>query len=284
MEHLLLGVIGDPIEHSLSPLMHQRWYEQLGLPHHYHAFHLTKEGLENGIKGFKALNIKGFNVTIPHKVGILSLLDEIDEEAQALGAVNTVVNQNGHLKGFNTDGRGLVSALNETWPDLLKGAKVLILGAGGASKGVALTLAKEEVAELAIANRTFEAALALSEDCRAFTSSKALKLKEAETQLADYTMVINTTPIGMAPKWETQLPISLENLREGTYCVDLIYNPLKTKWLTLAEEKGALTMNGLPMLVHQGALAFEHWFKIKPETKTMITYLNQILEVRHANR
>lgn len=284
MEHLLLGVIGDPIEHSLSPLMHQRWYEQLGLPHHYHAFHLTKEGLENGIKGFKALNIKGFNVTIPHKVAILSLLDEIDEEAQALGAVNTVVNQNGHLKGFNTDGRGLVSALNERWPALLKGAKVLILGAGGASKGVALTLAKEDTAEVAIANRTFEAALALSEDCRMFTSSKALTLKEAETQLADYTMVINTTPIGMAPKWETQLPISLDHLREGTYCIDLIYNPLKTKWLTLAEEKGALTMNGLPMLVHQGALAFEHWFKTKPETKTMITYLNQILEVRHANR
>jgi shikimate dehydrogenase len=88
----------------------------------------------------------------------------------------------------------------------------------------------------------------------------------------------------MAPKWETQLPINLDLLQEETYCIDLIYNPLKTMWLTLAEKKGALTMNGLPMLVHQGALAFEHWFKTKPETKTMITYLNQILEVRHANR
>jgi shikimate dehydrogenase len=284
VEHLLLGVIGDPIEHSLSPLMHQLWYEEQGLPHHYHAFHITKDALENGMMGFKALNIKGFNVTIPHKVTILSLLDEIDEEAFALGAVNTVVNQNGNLKGFNTDGRGLVSALTEEWPRVLKGAKILILGAGGASKGVALTLAKEQVSQVDIANRTLETAEMLSEQCRFFTTSKALNLEEAEARLADYTMVINTTPIGMAPSWENQLPIKLDYLIKGTYCIDLIYNPLKTLWLKEAEKKGAHTMNGLPMLVHQGALAFEHWFNTKPETKNMITYLNQILEVRHANR
>jgi shikimate dehydrogenase len=284
VEHLLLGVIGDPIEHSLSPLMHQRWYEELGLSHHYHAFHITKGNLADGIKGFKTFDIKGFNVTIPHKVPILSLLDEIDEEASALGAVNTVVNLNGKLKGFNTDGRGLVSAVNEQWPTILNGAKILMLGAGGASFGVALTLAKEQVAQVDIANRTLKTAEGLSEKCRSFTSSKALTMEEAEAHLKDYTMVINTTPIGMAPTWENQLPIKLDHLLKSTYCIDLIYNPLKTLWLGEAEKKGALTMNGLPMLVHQGALAFEHWFNTKPETRNMITYLNQILEVRHANR
>ena len=284
MEHLLLGVIGDPIEHSLSPIMHQRWYEELGLPHHYHAFHLTKDGLESGIKGFRALNIKGFNVTIPHKVSILPLLDDLDEEALKLGAVNTVVNQNGKFTGYNTDGRGLISALKEEWPTALTNAKILILGAGGASQGVAFTLAKEHVARVDIANRTFETAEMLSQHCRTLTSSTPLTLEAAENQLSDYTMVINTTPIGMSPKWEGKLPINLDRLKGGTYCIDLIYNPLKTLMLAEAEKKGALTMNGLPMLVHQGALAFEHWFKTKPETKTMITYLNQILEVRHANR
>ncbi|WEG14202.1 shikimate dehydrogenase [Pullulanibacillus sp. KACC 23026] len=280
----LLGVLGDPIGHSLSPIMHNRWYKEWNYPHYYHAFRLSKENLSDGVKGLKALQFKGFNVTIPHKVDILSLLDELDDEASELGAVNTVVQEKGRLKGYNTDGRGLISAINEKWPTALEKAKVLMIGAGGASLGVALTLAKSGVSQVDVTNRTIEKAEAISQKCSPFVQTKALSLTEAEETLGTYTMVIQSTSLGMGPHGLDQMPLVVNQLQKGTYCIDLIYNPLQTRWLKEAEEKGALTMNGLPMLVHQGALSFEHWFGVMPDTASMITFLTQHLEETHANR
>lgn len=282
----LFSVIGDPIEHSLSPLMHNKWYNALQMPDHYHRFHLSKDQLEEGVRAMKLLGVSGFNVTIPHKKDIIPLLDDLNEEARQLGAVNTVVITNGLLKGFNTDGRGLVAAIQEKWPSAIKDARVLMVGAGGASLGVALTLAKAGVQCIDIANRTFSRAAQISEKCTRFTESKAFTLAQAEEDLSSYSVIINSTPMGMDPDWLNEIPLSLESLKTGTkaYCIDLIYNPLKTRWLREAAEKGAETMNGLPMLVHQGALSFEHWFGVKPETAPMITYLTQFLEEQHANR
>lgn len=280
----LLGVLGDPVEHSLSPMMHNRWYDLLQVEHHYHAFHLTNERLGEGIQAIKTLGIKGVNVTIPHKIEMIQKLDELDEEARELGAVNTVVNENGRLKGFNTDGRGLVAAIREKWPEALIGAKVLLVGAGGAALAVALTLAKSGVSEITLANRTMNKAASISEKCSKWTSSKAQSISDVEADLSPYSLIIHSTPIGMAPNWLDQIPFSLKTIKPGTSCIDLIYNPLKTRWLREAEEKGAQIMNGLPMLVHQGALSFEHWFGIKPETLSMIAYLTHLLEERHANR
>ncbi len=281
----VLGVIGDPIEHSLSPLMHNKWYERMDIPHHYQAFHLTKEQLEDGLTGVRALGFRGINVTIPHKVSIIQHLDQLNDEAQFLGAVNTVVNDHGHLIGYNTDGRGLVSAILEQSPESLQEASILILGAGGASYGVALTLSKlPGVKRVDLANRTVQKAETLSLKCQEHVESKAFDMKQAESQLAMYSIIINSTPMGMSPDWIEEIPIQLDHLLPQTMCIDLIYNPLYTKWLKTAKAKGAVIMNGLPMLVHQGALSFEHWFGRKPDTKFMIEYLTNYLEEKHVKR
>lgn len=280
----LLGVIGDPIEHSLSPLMHNHWFKDLLMPHHYHPFQLSNEQLPMGVEALKLLGFKGMNVTIPHKMAIIPFLDDLNEEARFLGAVNTVVREEERLIGYNTDGRGLFFAIQEAWPEILKNAKLLIIGAGGASLGIALTLAQKGVAQLDIANRSIEKAKAISDKINVFVHSTSLTLLEAQERLGDYNVVIQSTPIGMAPERLGELPLELTHLKQGTYCIDLIYNPLKTNWLKKAEEKGAHVMNGLPMLVHQGALSFEHWFGIKPETASMIAILTRHLEAKYVNR
>ncbi len=265
----LYGLIGHPIGHSMSPIMHNGEFKELGLSHHYHAFDLSPEQLEDGVDAMKMLDIQGFNVTIPHKVAIIPLLDEVEQEAIDIGAVNTVYKRDGKYIGTNTDGSGyLFSLLPLIGEKNLSGKKILVIGAGGAARAVAVSVSQSEVASLTIANRTLEKAEELSKLCQHYSVANAITLSEAETSLGQFDIVINTTSIGMSPHLD-RMPISLEHIRSGTVVSDLIYNPLETKWMKLAKSKGAVTDNGISMFVEQGALAFEKWTGVSPDRKRM---------------
>lgn len=264
----LYGLLGHPVGHSMSPIMHNDQFAFLGLDCYYHAFDVHPEELENAVKGIRSLGLSGFNVTIPHKVEIMKYLDEIDEEALQIGAVNTVVNRDDKLYGYNTDGKGFVVSLqNIAGLDLLN-KKMLIIGAGGAARGIFVTLARMGAKKIDIANRTLEKAEQLISDNPYPIQSNARSIKEAEENLQDYQIIINTTSVGMSPKIE-ELPLQLTNMKPGTILSDIIYNPLETKWLKEGKTLGALTQNGVGMFVGQGALAFEMWTKKKPDFSRM---------------
>ncbi|UCZ54459.1 shikimate dehydrogenase [Bacillus shivajii] len=264
----VLGVIGSPISHSLSPIMHKAAYDELGLDYTYHAFHVESNELKAAIDGVKGLGLKGLNVTIPHKVSVIQYLDHIDPLAKEIGAVNTIVNDGGTLIGYNTDGEGYVKSLINRLGTSLTNRRVLIIGAGGASKAVALSLAKSGVETIGITNRTLSKAEGLSLICSPYTQSEAMTLGIAQARLTEFDIIINTTSIGMTPDIE-KMPISLEKLSKGSFVSDLIYNPFQTRFLCEAEKKGANIMNGVDMFVYQGALAFEKWFDKEAPIKVM---------------
>lgn len=263
----LFAVLGDPIEHSMSPLMHNDLFGLYQLDAHYLPFQVSKGDLKDAVKGLKALGAAGFNVTVPHKSAIIPLLDEIDPLAGSIGAVNTVVNEAGRLKGYNTDGPGFLEALKAYVPDFAS-RNVLIIGAGGAARAIYFTIAQNQPKKVDIANRTVERAQALIDECPAVVSSKALSLEDAEAALTEYDLLIQTTLIGMAPNIN-ESPINVSKLNQHTVVCDIIYNPLQTCFLWDAKEKGAAIQNGLDMFVYQGALAFEKWTGIFPEIERM---------------
>ncbi|WLR49916.1 shikimate dehydrogenase [Bacillus tianshenii] len=272
----LYGLLGHPVGHSMSPVMHNDAFAALDLPHHYHAFDVHPDELTEAVKGLKALGVKGFNVTIPHKVNIMPLLDVIDEEAAAIGAVNTVVNENGKLIGYNTDGQGYIESLLPKLTAPLSAQKLLLIGAGGAARAIFVSLANRGVKQVDIANRTVSKAETIIADCPFPSASKALSLEEAETAINDYDVIIQTTAVGMSPKVD-EMPLRLGRLEKGKIISDIIYNPLKTKWLSTAEEKGAIIHGGIGMFVGQGALAFERWTGIQPDMKRMESIVRQQL-------
>lgn len=244
----------------------------------YEAFDVAPHQLENAVKGIRALGISGCNVTIPHKVEVMKYLDEIDEEAQQIGAVNTIVNVDGYLKGFNTDGRGYIQSLLTVAEDL-QDQSILVIGAGGAARAVVAALAAHQPRKIVIANRTEEKAQALADMfSNASASVQASTILQAEEQLENYSIIINTTSVGMSPNVSDQ-PISLENLADGSVVSDLIYNPLETALLKEAKQKKAHTLNGVGMFVQQGALSIEHWTghypNILPMQEAVLNQLNK---------
>ncbi|WP_458354851.1 shikimate dehydrogenase [Peribacillus frigoritolerans] len=264
----IYGVMGDPIAHSMSPDIHNDAFEKENIEAVYHHFHVTKEGLNDAVKGMKALGIEGFNITIPHKTSIIPFLDEVDELALAIGAVNTVVNKNGRFIGYNTDGKGFFKSLCDEISGDIKAKKTLVIGAGGAARAIYFTLVKEGVKQVDIANRTKERAAQLVSDCPYDKVSKALSIIEAEESLSQYDLIIQTTSSGMSPELDHS-PIKVDQLKAGAIVSDIIYNPLQTKLLREAGEKGAETQNGLGMFINQAALAFEIWTGIMPDTARM---------------
>ncbi|NBI29509.1 shikimate dehydrogenase [Chengkuizengella marina] len=252
------GVIGDPIKHSKSPTMLNRAFQEMNINAIYGAFHVEVGMLKEAIEGFKAFKLGGLSVTIPHKVEVMSYLDEIDESAKVIGAVNTVVNDQGKLKGYNTDGIGYVRSLKEETQLDLKGKRILILGAGGAARGVAYALAGENPDHIWIANRTVERALELAESMQLFVKSTGMAISDIAKINQEVDLVINTTSVGMHPQIEYS-PIPSLFINENMVFSDLIYNPRKTKLLSLAEEKGCQIHSGLGMFIYQGAYAFEYW-------------------------
>ncbi|MEI5905764.1 shikimate dehydrogenase [Bacillus spongiae] len=277
----LFGVIGDPIAHSMSPLMHNAIISAHHLKGYYHPFHIKRKDLEVAIKGMKALGVEGFNVTIPHKESILPLLDKVDPLAKAIGAVNTVVREGDSLIGYNTDGDGFISSLEKT---VCNEDSVLVVGAGGAAKAIVYSLANKGIAHIDITNRTVEKAEEMLQKCPFPLKGKALSLEIAEKHLNRYDVIIQTTSIGMHPYIE-ESPMEVRQLKKSAFIVDIIYNPSETKFLQEARKQGAQVQNGLGMFVHQGALAFEKWTGIQPNTMKMKqVVLNQLGGNDNANR
>ena len=264
----IYGVMGDPIAHSMSPDIHNDAFGTEKIEAVYHHFHVTPENLEDAVRGLKAIGASGFNVTVPHKTAIMPFLDEIDELAEAIGAVNTVVNKNGRFIGYNTDGRGFFKSLCDELSGDLTAKKTLVVGAGGAARAIYFTLVKEGVKHVDIANRTVERARELISDCPYDKESNALSIAKAEESLSQYDLIIQTTSIGMSPKVD-QTPLKLDGLKPDAFVSDIIYNPLQTKILREAKGKGAKTQNGLGMFVNQAAIAFEIWTGAMPDTARM---------------
>lgn len=264
----LFGVIGDPISHSMSPMMHNDALNNLRIDGYYHPFKIAPEDLTIAVKGMKAIGIEGFNVTIPHKTSILSLMDRLDPLANAIGAVNTVVREGNEFVGYNSDGLGFIRSLQERWKEDLKKEKTLIIGAGGAAKAIYYSLASVGVKKIDICNRTTARAQGIVDYCPFKCETNILDLSQARQNIGAYTLVIQTTSIGMSPNIN-EIPFNLENMLPNTHAVDIIYNPLETKFLTEARQKGATTQNGIGMFVHQGAIAFEKWTGIKPDITRM---------------
>ncbi len=252
--------MGDPIEHSISPAMHNMAFDAMGLDYVYVPFNVKKADLAKAVQAVKALNIRGLNVTIPHKVEIIPLLDDIDSLAKEIGAVNVLVNSNGLLKGYNTDAEGFLHVLLEHGVEP-EGKNVVILGAGGAARAIAFTLAGRG-ANLIMLNRTPANAAKCAADVSNATGQTVEVLTLDEKNLTDAMdrghILVNTTSVGMFPDKNDAL-VSSNLIRPHFIVADIVYNPYKTRLLAEAERAGAMTINGLEMLIWQGALAFEKW-------------------------
>ena len=268
----ICGIIGDPIAHSMSPAIHNAAFDKLGLNYLYVPFRVKREELGKAIAGVRALNIRGLNVTIPHKVTVIPFLDELDPLAQRIGAVNTIVNDDGVLTGYNTDATGFLQTLLERGGEP-RGKNVVILGAGGASRAISFILA-ERGARLVILNRLLE--LDWAEELASRISQvfkkevKALELNEKNLKkvLANADILVNATSVGMSPNID-ETPVSPDLLRPSLTVFDIVYNPIKTRLLREAEAAGAKTISGVDMLVWQGALGFELWTGAKAPVKLM---------------
>lgn len=268
------AVIGDPIAHSKSPFMHNAWFQEMGIDAAYIPIHVKSEHLKEAVSALKLLGASGWNVTVPHKEAIIAFLDEIDPMAVKMGAVNTVVRtKDGKLKGYNTDGAGFVHSLEEA-VGKNREKKVLLIGAGGASRGIAFALKEYGYQQVDIANRTVSKAQAIIEELGEGTS---LSLDEAEKRLDQYGIVIQATSLGLSTG-EKKLPFSLDRLQKETIVADIVYNPLMTPFLTEAEKRGAIIVTGLGMFVHQGAIAFHHWLGQYPDTENMMQKLMEQLK------
>lgn len=256
----IFALIGDPVERSLSPVMHNAAFKACGLDCAYLAFRVPRTMLADAIVGVRALGFGGLNITHPHKVPVVSLLDELDETASLVGAVNTVKNSRGKLVGYNTDGEGALKALEEKIGSL-KGMKFVILGAGGAARAIAFSSAMSGV-KVTISNRTHSKALALASEIeqKVGSSVEVIPLTRAELAkaLEGADVLINATTVGMYPRTDSTL-VSAEMMHRGLVVNDIVYEPLETRLLREARRAGARTVNGLGMLIHQGALAFEIW-------------------------
>jgi len=260
-------LLGDPVEHTMSPAMHNAAFAALGLDYIYIPFRVGAGELAAAVAGLKALNVRGFNVTIPHKVAVMPLLDRLDPMAEKIGAVNTVVNDEGVLTGCNTDAAGFLRALREQGIEPA-GRNVVILGAGGASRAVSYILA-ENGARLTIVNREVELdwakelARRLYADFHREVNVLGLASGELPAALREADILVNATSVGMNPLSEAS-PVLAALLTPRLVVYDVVYSPVMTRLLRDAESIGARTISGIDMLVWQGALAFEKWTGQQP--------------------
>ena len=275
----IVGVIGDPVQHSRSPQMHNAAIVERKLDYVYVPFHVRSGELQEAIEGFKALNVLGVNVTIPHKQTVMSILDDVSHEATLIGAANTLIFCDGRVSGDNTDAQGFLRAMTEEGIDIPVGGSAVVLGAGGAARAVVVALALSGLDLITIANRTGWKAIQFEKDLATISETEISAVDLASNQLnlairsAD--LLVNTTSVGMQ---ETdQLLIDPDFLNPGTVVYEIVYTPPETPLLRVAREKGCQTIGGIGMLVHQGAIAFEKWIGIVPNVETMRIALKQAL-------
>ncbi|MGB5372162.1 MAG: shikimate dehydrogenase [Polyangiales bacterium] len=272
-DRIRLGIFGWPVAHSKSPQMHVSAARELGIALLYERFEVAPEGLAEAVRAEHAAGIDGYNVTVPHKVAIISLIDEVAPAAQAIGAVNTVVRRNGRYLGHNTDAPGFVRSLEDAGVQL-SGAIAVVLGAGGAARAAVVGLADAGAAEIRVLSRRPEQSEAL---CRTLAGAvscglKAAPLGNAGRYFEGASLLVQATSATLesnpgAQAFADSLPI--EALPEGAAVVDMVYKPLETTLLARANARGLTTVDGLGMLLHQGAIAFEMWTGFEPPVDVM---------------
>jgi shikimate dehydrogenase len=275
----VVGIIGSPVSHSLSPVMHNAAFAALGLDWVYVPFPVSRARLPAAVAGLAALGVAGFNVTIPHKVAIIPLLDRISPEAELIGAVNTVALQDGVLTGFNTDGVGLLAALEREFGFAPAGREILVLGAGGAARSAVATLASAGAARICLANRSSESAGALVESLAPHLPATVLAADSLECLrdgafLGSFDLIVNSTSVGMGGDGFPGL--TLGALKQGLAVYDMVYVPPTTPLLAQARACGVPAANGIGMLVAQGEAAFAIWTGQSPPRGCMAGALAEL--------
>ena len=277
----IIGVFGYPIEHSLSPLMHNAAFSHLGLDYCYLAFSVRPEDLKQAVESIKALNLVGVNVTIPHKERVLPYLDKVSRQARLIGAVNTIHNKGGKLIGYNTDLSGFLTSLKQAGFNP-KGKKVVVIGAGGAARAVSFALSQEGVHSLFILNRTLEKAKSLTKMIKKsiingvrpagsdpIIEALSLRKKELIKAIERADLLVNATSLGMVPKTSQSPLAGFGLLPKNLVVYDLVYNPAETKLIRLAKKSKGKTIGGLEMLIQQGAKSFEIFTGLKAPLEVM---------------
>lgn len=277
-----LGLIGFPIKHSLSPWIHEQFLQKANLNGSYTLFEIEPDdAFSDVIDDIKGRNLDGFNVTVPYKQTIIPYLDEIDPEAEKIGAVNTVLNDNGRWIGYNTDGKGYLRSLESKFPNLLaeKTRKILILGAGGAARGIYYALTAADFEQVDIANRTINSANEIAKLKGESTNTTVLSLAEVENKISEYDIFIQTSSVGMNPNHEDAI-VSLEGIKESSIVSDIVYQPIDTAILREARSLNASVHFGHTMLLYQAQYAFEIWTGQRVPIGSMDEELQLILEGR----
>jgi shikimate dehydrogenase len=279
----IVGVIGHPIKHSFSPLMHNIAFEMAKQNYIYLPFDVPAASLKDAIRGMIALGIKGFNVTIPLKEKIVPLLKDVSDEASIVGAVNTIINDDGNLRGYNTDVYGILESLNP-YREELTGQNVVVIGAGGAARSAIYCLIRNfKVGSITIVNRTEQ----IGESLKEYFASKMLYSEIKSLPLfppdligtfRDAKLIINTTSMGMFPEVDDSATTVKDSFMKGQIVFDVVYNPVKTKLLKLAESQGATIITGLKMFVEQGAKSYELWTGEKMPVEKVYKALESYLE------
>lgn len=255
----LVGIIGHPVGHSLSPVFQQAAFDALGIDARYEAWDTPLEQLAARVASLRAPACLGGNVTIPHKEAAAGLVDELDPQAVRMAAVNTIVNRGGRLLGYNTDGAALAEAMGRECGFDVAGKSILLVGAGGAARGIAFAFAAAGAAAIAIWNRSPERAGRLARDVTAMGTATAVGVV-AEPRTEGFDAIVNCTSVGMSGTGtEGDSPCRFERARPGALAVDIVYRPAETAFLGAAKAAGLASLGGLPMLIYQGALAFTLW-------------------------
>jgi shikimate dehydrogenase len=260
---LLAGVMGWPVMHSRSPMMHNHWFGQHGRAGSYVPLAIRPEGLESALRALHPLGFAGCNLTIPHKERAMTIVDEVDALARAIGAIScVVVRADGSLSGTNNDCYGFIQNVKDEQPGWRADqGPIAVIGAGGGSRAVCYGLAREGAREIRLVNRTFDRAKALADEFGA--PIKPLAWSDRHDALEGAAMVVNTTSQGMVG--QTALDLRLDKLPKTALAADIVYIPLETPFLAAARQRGNRTVNGLGMLLHQGRPAWKAWFGIEPE-------------------
>src|SRR5690554_6469684 len=277
----LYALFGDPVGHSLSPFFQNEAFKTLGINAVYFPFTVKAEDLAGAVAAIRHLNMGGVNLTIPHKEAVIPLLDKVEGDAVLSGSVNTIVNRNGELTGYSTDGEGFLLSLQQEAGFDPRGKTCVLLGAGGAARAVAFRLAREGLAALYLVNRGAERAAALREDLRKrldFPAEYVASRPELEKAAAAADLVINATPVGMYPESHRMPAFPLEYCRSGCLVCDLVYRPLATMWLKKAGEMGLSVLGGLGMLIYQGMLSCQLWTGRMPEEEPLRAVVMKILD------
>lgn len=271
----IAGLIGHPVEHSFSPPMHNAAFNALNMDWTYVAFDVEPSNLKSAIDGARSLNIKGLNVTIPHKIEVMKYLDEIDEVARLIGAVNTIDFRN--MKGYNTDGIGAVKAIEEVTS--IKNKNVVVAGAGGASRAISFYIAKYGAESITILNRNVDKASNLAKDINLIDDVRADSISQINDYVREADILIDTTPVGMHPNVDADAIVGADDMHEGLVVFDAVYNPNETALIKQAIKANAKPVYGIKMLLYQGAESFKIWTGQNPPVDVMEDALRKTLNL-----